>query len=157
MVAAFAVGVGFVGGFVVFQFYRAWQDEAVEDARRQFQALYSDPNTDLDDLPSDLPRCAQANDCAAAAGRKRVSYVLSHSCKCRCGCLSHANSLHLASALPISMLRTHACGPQHCGCGMCSSRSALTPLARKLRQWWLARRGYQEQRSYAMSDLPGGP
>jgi hypothetical protein len=80
IVAAFAVGVGFVGGFVVFQFYRAWQDEAVEDARRQFQALYSDPNTDLDDLPSDLPRCAQATDCAAAAGWKWVSYVLSHSC-----------------------------------------------------------------------------
>jgi hypothetical protein len=55
---AAAVAAGVLLGLCVAQACRAWRDDAAEDARRRFHALYADPAMDIDDLPAELPMCA---------------------------------------------------------------------------------------------------
>lgn len=50
-----ALFIGFLLGFLVHRCFRAFSDVAAEDARRRFQAMYADPNTEIEDLPSSLP------------------------------------------------------------------------------------------------------
>lgn len=50
-----AIFVGFLLGFVVHRCYRAFSDVAADDARTRFQALYADPTTEIEDLPTNFP------------------------------------------------------------------------------------------------------
>jgi len=51
------VSLGFLLGFFVHKVYRAWVDVEAEEKRREFQALYADPHTEIEDLPTDWPKC----------------------------------------------------------------------------------------------------
>lgn len=50
-----AIFVGFLLGFVVHRCYMAFSDVAADDARTRFQALYADPTTEIEDLPTNFP------------------------------------------------------------------------------------------------------
>jgi hypothetical protein len=70
-VVLLAVFLGFLLGFLVHRCYRAFSDVAAEDARRRFQSLYADPNTEIEDLPASLPGCDFAGRVATAPGALR--------------------------------------------------------------------------------------
>eukprot|EP00892_Ulva_mutabilis_P010294 jgi/Ulvmu1/7637/UM038_0064.1 len=48
--------LGFLLGLFVHKVYRAWVDVEAEEKRREFQALYADPHTEIEDLPTDWPK-----------------------------------------------------------------------------------------------------
>lgn len=62
------VTLGFLLGFFVHKVYRAWIDVEAEDMRRQFQTLYADPLTEIDDLPTDWPKCDTRNSLKVPSG-----------------------------------------------------------------------------------------
>lgn len=87
-----AVFFGFVMGVVAHRCCRAFSDVAAEDARMRFQALYADPNTEIEDLPTHLPGCVLAQlffarmvfiKCIPLATDPLSSFDCSYNCK-RC-------------------------------------------------------------------------
>lgn len=53
-----AVAGGATVGLCAARLCRAVADDAAEEQRQRFHALYADPTADVDDLPLELPRCA---------------------------------------------------------------------------------------------------
>lgn len=66
------VTLGFLLGFFVHKVYRAWIDVEAEDMRRQFQTLYADPHTEIDDLPTDWPKCDTSPSLTVPSGTDNV-------------------------------------------------------------------------------------